>query len=228
VDENPPAHSFCRICHRVTECTDVWQPAAGGASVRASRGPREFNGARVCDPQQRGSSRGCGKRHGICVVGCSGDLVGIGLHEEGNGYKIRILLRVTDPRSEIFHRVPVRSTWKLRFFHIVFPGRAELLMPFDGARVCDPQQRGMSRGCGKRHGICVVGCPGDRVGVGLHEKGNGYKIRILLRVTDPRSGGRGPDGCADDPDELKNHASEHPEVCAELSVLARKYAAQFG
>jgi len=27
---------------------------------------------------------------------------------------------------------------------------------------------------------------------------NRRKARILLRVTDPRSGGRGPDGCADD------------------------------
>ena len=31
-----------------------------------------------------------------------------------------------------------------------------------------------------------------------------------------------------DPDELKNLAGDHPEVCAGLSVLARKYAAQFG
>ena len=31
-----------------------------------------------------------------------------------------------------------------------------------------------------------------------------------------------------DPDELKNLAGDHPDVCAGLSALARKYAAQFG
>jgi len=31
-----------------------------------------------------------------------------------------------------------------------------------------------------------------------------------------------------DPDELKNLAGDHPDVCSRLSSLARKYAAQFG